>query len=53
MEGTGTGNIDKVMVKYEKMLIEAEKGYIKEEMMLRQVLRRKDECIDRLNLVIQ
>jgi hypothetical protein len=37
----------------ERQLVEAEKEYIREEMMLREVLKKKDECIDRLNLVIE
>ncbi len=34
-------------------MIQAEKEYIKEEMCLREAIRKKDQCIERLTLVIE
>lgn len=45
-------SMEEVVRTYERKLIDSEKAYIKEEMHLREALRRKDEAIDRLNLVI-
>ena len=45
--------VEEVVQAYERKLLNSEKEYIKEEMHLREAIRRKDECIDRLNLVIE
>ena len=38
---------------FQKQLIQAEKEYMKQEMCLREAIRKKDHCIDRLSLVIE
>ena len=38
---------------FQKQLIQADKEYIKQEMCLREAIRKKDHCIDRLSLVIE
>ena len=43
---------EEVVEKYERRLLNAEKEFIREEMVLREGMHRKDQCIDRLNLVI-
>jgi hypothetical protein len=34
-------------------MIQAEKDFIREEMCLREAIKKKDQCIDRLSLVIE
>jgi hypothetical protein len=38
---------------FQQQVIQAEKEYIKEEMCLREAIRKKDQCIERLTLVIE
>lgn len=52
-DSSDSGEQQELVGKYERRLAEQEKEAIKEECFLLEALRKKDECIDRLNLVIE
>jgi chromosome segregation ATPase len=49
----GGGSVEETMRRCERRVMDCEKEFIREEMLLREAMRRKDMCIDRLNLVIE
>lgn len=48
-----SGESREIINNYEKMLIEAEKEYIKNENVYRLAMNKKNETIDMLNIVIE
>ena len=52
-EQSDGSNADQLKRLYEKKIIQAEKDFIREEMYLREAIKKKDQCIERLSLVIE